>query len=404
VPLPTVRLPKSLERALQAGHPWVYRDHLPDSHGLTHGGWVQVTSGEQRAFALYDAESPIALRVFSSKGPLGSAEVAARLERAALLRAELPESGVTGFRCLNGEGDGFPGIVLDYYAGTCALVSYATSVEVLIPDLLAALPRALRVLGNTGSPTVVGMLHSRTRAGQAADSKESGKASPLLGELSDAPLVVEEYGVRLNVNLRSGQKTGLFLDHRENRRFIGAHARGRSVLNLFAYTGGFSLHAARGGATRVVSVDSAGPALEAARSNFALNGFDPALHEIAVADAFEYLEAAIARKERYDIVIVDPPSFARRKEQLEAALAAYRRVNVLAMKLVEPGGMLASASCTSQVSPPMFHKMLGEAAARARRTFQLVHEAGQPLDHPVMAGHPEGRYLKFVVGRVLEPS
>jgi 23S rRNA (cytosine1962-C5)-methyltransferase len=224
------------------------------------------------------------------------------------------------------------------------------------------------------------------------------------GRLPSTELLVEEHGVRLRADLEAGQKTGLFLDHRENRRFVGGVSAGRRVLNLFSYTGAFSLHAALGGATHVTSVDVAAGAMDAARENFRLNGLDADAHEFVVADVFEFLEQARQRKQTWDLVISDPPSFARQKQQQKQALRAYAKLNSMGFRVTEIGGLYAAASCTSQVGPDAFRQTLVDAAARVKRRLQIVHEAGQPADHPVLAQHVEGRYLKFVVGRILAPA
>jgi 23S rRNA (cytosine1962-C5)-methyltransferase len=194
----------------------------------------------------------------------------------------------------------------------------------------------------------------------------------------------------------------LFLDQRENRRFVGELARGKSVLNLFSYTGAFSLHAALAGAARVVSVDSAAGAMQAAKRGFELNGLDPDLHEFVVEDAFAYLDRLAQEKRRFDLVISDPPSFAKSRQQLPAAERAYLRLGTACINVTQPGGLYVASSCTGQVSPEAFKKLLASAARKARKRFQIVHDIGQPLDHPIFVGHPEGRYLKFVVGRVLQ--
>jgi 23S rRNA (cytosine1962-C5)-methyltransferase len=216
-------------------------------------------------------------------------------------------------------------------------------------------------------------------------------------------LLVTEYGVRFLADLYAGQKTGLFLDHRENRVYVRGQAQGRSVLNLFAYTGGFSLLAALGGARSVTSVDIAPAAIAAAAENFRQNGLPAALHEGVVGDVFDYLETARKKGKRFDLVVCDPPSFASSQSKQFAALRAYARLNALGLSLVEPGGLYAAASCTAQVSPEAFRLTLAQAAARAGVRLQIVHDVGQPADHPIFIGHPEGRYLKFVVARVLGP-
>jgi 23S rRNA (cytosine1962-C5)-methyltransferase len=181
-------------------------------------------------------------------------------------------------------------------------------------------------------------------------------------------------------------------------RFVGQG----SLLNLFCYTGGFSVVAAQHGAARVTSVDRAEPAVARARDNFALNGCATEAHEFVTADCYEYLAQAIEQQRQFDTVMCDPPSLARNRSQLEAAIRAYTLLNARGMRCTKPGGFYGAASCTAQVSPEAFRQLLGEAARRAGRRLQIVHEAGHAPDHPHFAAHPEGRYLKFIVGRVLE--
>lgn len=380
--LPTIELPGFLKRALSNGHPWVYRDHVPRRFSAPSGSWVRVKAGNFSAYALWDERSPIALRVMSAERQPDAAWVAARVEQAWKLRELVRSADTTALRWLNGEGDGLPGVTLDLYGGFAVLVTYAEAVEPLVPWVVDA-------LGNTTK--LAGIMRRRKAA----------ELELLSGRKPPRELIVSEHGLRFAVDLYAGQKTGLFLDHRENRRTVGRLAPERRVLNLFSYSGGFSLYAAAGGAAHVVSVDSAPAAMADAARNFELNGLDPDAHEPVVSDAFEFLERAVSQARRFDLVVCDPPSFARDKSQLEAALKAYTRLNTLGLRVTEPGGLYAAASCTAQVSPQAFRETLAESARRARRRFQIVHEAGQAVDHPVMAGHLEGRYLKFVVGRAL---
>jgi 23S rRNA (cytosine1962-C5)-methyltransferase len=212
----------------------------------------------------------------------------------------------------------------------------------------------------------------------------------LAGRAPPDRLIVSEHGLRFFADLGVGQKTGLFLDHRENRRSLGQWCRGATVLNLFSYTGAFSLHAARGGARRVVSVDRAAEAMARARDNVTLNGFDPDAFEFVADDAIKYLETAAREHRVFDVVITDPPSFARNRMQRRRALRAYERLHTLALAVLAPGGLYAAASCTSQIDVETFRDSVAQAAIRTRRSLQLVMDAGQTIDHPVMIGHPEG--------------
>lgn len=383
----TLKLPAFLEGELQRGHPWVYRDHVPPRFRAPQGSFVRVVAGAFSGFALWDSESPIALRVYSRKRVPDARWVLERVRAAKELRTAFLGQETTAFRLLFGEGDGLPGVTCDVYGRYAALVTYADSVDTLVPWVVAALRQELKLDG---------IVRRRRRA----DSEGETRSEALVGELP-APFVVLENGMKLEVDLVAGQKTGLFLDHRENRRTVEALAGGRSVLNCFAYTGAFSLYALRGQAAEVVSADIGKGLAEAAAANLALNRLDPARHSFVTEDCFALLDAYAKGARRFQMVILDPPSFARQKSNLHAAARAYTRLNSLALRCLEPGGLLVSASCTSQIGPEQFRGILAEAAAQSQTRLQIVHEAGQPADHPVPAGFPEGRYLKFVVARAL---
>jgi 23S rRNA (cytosine1962-C5)-methyltransferase len=400
--IPEITVDSSLRPKLAAGHPWVYRNHVRVANRLASGEWVRLRCGGLTAFGLWDAQSAIAVRVFSRNLVPDAAWAQERVweaweGRAALRDGEPPTSA---FRWIYGEGDGLPGLVVDRYGDYVVLQTYADSLRSVVP-LVAP---ALRVC----DPSLRGaLLRERPTADDpGAERAEADDAPParlrtLWGEAPPADLVVQEHGLRFLADLFQGQKTGLFLDHRENRRTVEGLAGGRSVLNCFAYTGGFSLYALRGGAAEVTSVDVGKGLAEAAAANLALNKLDARRHQFLTEDCFALLDGYAKAGRRFDMVILDPPSFARQKSNLHAALRAYARVNSLALRCIHPGGLLVSASCTSQVSPEAFRTMLGEAAGQAGVRLQIVHESGQPVDHPVPAGFPEGRYLKFAVARVL---
>lgn len=385
-PVVIVEVPAFLQESLGAGHPWVYRDHVPARITARTGDWVEVHAGGFRGIGLWDEVSPLAVRLLATRTVPDARWARDRVQEAFDLRRPLRDAGVTAYRWLFGEGDGLPGIVVDLYGPYAVVVPYAACVERLIPWVVDALRETMPLVGI---------------ARRARDEDASTRLTPLWGALPPADLVVEEHGVKLLADLSKGQKTGLFLDHRANRQTVAALASGRRVLNLFAYTGAFSLHAARGGAPHVTSVDVAPGAIAALADNLALNGLDPAAHALVTGDVFEFLATAAAKRQRFDLVISDPPSFAKSRDQQRRALRAYVKLTAAGLRVVEPGGLYAGASCTSQVGPEAFREVLAEGAHKARCRLQIIHEAGQPIDHPVMAHHPEGRYLKFVVGRVL---
>ncbi len=379
--LPTLTLNPKLEPALKSNHPWVYRNHLP-KHALQTGDWVRVEAGSAHRIGLYDDESAIALRLFSSESVPDRDFIEAKVKDALKLREAFINPEVTNaYRLLFGEGDFLPSVTIDLYERYAALQTYAKSVEVIVTDIVKALSKHLKLRG----------IVRKTQNG----------LDPLYGKRPPPELTVKENGLDLIANLYEGQKTGLFLDHRDNRATLERVCEGKTVLNLFSYTGAFSLYAARGGAAHVTSVDTANAANEDAARNFAMNGFAPGGHNFVTADCFELLETYTKEKRQFDVVVLDPPSLARNKKSKFAALRAYKKLNTSALRCVKPGGLLASASCTSQVSPEDFKGVLGDAARDANVRLQLVHEAGHAPDHPVPASFPEGRYLKFVMGRVL---
>lgn len=407
MPLPEVSVQPGLKTRLAQGHPWVYRNQVNTQTHLPSGTWVRLRCGTFSAVGLWDASSPIAVRIFSRQAIPDGEWVRERVSEAWAARTRIRATDTNAYRWIYGEGDGLPGIVVDRYGDYAVVQTYAESVATLVPLVVPALTgcdRTLRGIVTRGSGAWRHTDAETTYRDSLANDAQphSTTRNPTLhclwGELPPADLVVQEHGLYFRANLYVGQKTGLFLDQRENRRTVESWAAGRSVLNCFAYTGGFSLYAVRGGATEVVSCDSAREAADDAAVNFGLNGWDADHYPFLVADCFDLLTRFSQQKRSFEMVILDPPSFARARSSRYAALRAYTRLNTLALRCVAPGGMLVSASCTSQVSPDMFRGMLADAAAQAGRRLLIVHEAGQPADHPVPASFPEGRYLKFIIG------
>jgi 23S rRNA (cytosine1962-C5)-methyltransferase len=425
--LPELSLPNHLKDRLQQGHPWVYRNHLETRLPLRTGDWVKLRCGGWTGYALWDNQGAIALRVFSTRYLPDQPWFKQRLQDAWDLRASLRQRDCSAYRWVFGEGDGLPGITIDLYGEFAVIQTYMESGQTLLKGLITALPQITPLRGilwrtqhlpeeHTSEATEWG---GEIPQPQDAPPEETWRKTKLLwGESPPEPgsqpvnldanldaatpnrLVVKEYGLQFQVNLATGQKTGLFLDHRENRHYVQSLSDGLSVLNCFAYTGAFSLYALRGGASHVTSVDIGKGLAAATQANLNLNDFAPERHQFVTADCFELLQSYVQQGRQFDLVILDPPSFAKNKQNQYAALRAYSKLNTLGLKCVKEQGLLVSASCTSQISPSAFTEMLGKAAATANRRLQLIYEAGQPVDHPVPAHFPEGRYLKFVVGKV----
>ena len=377
-----LRLTKPLRDRVRAGHPWLYDRALAPARGLSAGELVAVVDERgPLGCAFVDPRSPIRARMLDPDPEAGcdAAGTRRRAEAAAARRIRDPLlAGCTGRRAIHGEGDAMPGLVVDVYADTAVAVLDGPAASAFWRPRLADV---LDGLARGGLP----IAHAWLRG----ERGERTHGEALRGE---PPMVISitEDDARFGVDVRAGQKTGFFLDQRDNRRTIRAHAAGARVLNLFAYTGGFSLHAALGGATRVTSVDIAAPAIAALGDNLARSQLPTAAHELVVADAFAFLTDATAQGRRWDLVIADPPSFAPNERAKPAALRAYARLATAALAVVEPGGRFALASCSSHVDEADL------LAVAARPGLLLRAAAGAASDHPVVPAFPEGRYLKFL--------
>ncbi|MEB3309308.1 MAG: class I SAM-dependent rRNA methyltransferase [Snowella sp.] len=378
-----------LKDRLAQGHPWIYRDKLPKEMRFGTGEWLKVRCGGWTGFGLWDNKGPIAVRIFSQRQLPDPKWLKARVQSAWELRASLREQHCTAYRWLFGEGDGLPGITVDLYGEYAVLQTYMEGANALLDWVVKALREVAPLQG----------ILWRTKHQEGAEH-QAGKTQVLWGKVPTEDITVKEHGLLFQVDLETGQKTGLFLDHRENRHFVGEISRNKTVLNCFSYTGAFSLYALRGGASHVTNVDIGKQLAAVASMNVRLNQFDSDRHSFITADCFEVLNGYVQAGKTFDMVILDPPSFAKSKQNRFAAIRAYTKLNALALKCVAPDGLIVSASCTSQVSPEAFKEMLAGAGSISDRRIQILHEAGQPLDHPIPAAFPEGRYLKFVVGRV----
>lgn len=403
-----VRLRRDLTRSLRAGHPWVYRDALAQPPRLPAGSVVDVQDerGQFLARGLYDPASPIAVRVYTldPRETIDASLFHARLQRALRLRQLLfaNDAGRTDcFRWCHGEGDLLPGLIVDLYRDVAVVVldgagdgSDGAAVSPLLP-YRAQIVAALADLGRTLGLVAIYQRHQRRAGGHG--ELLWGALPPPPSDGREGEIIVHEQGVRFFVDIVHGQKSGLFLDQRENRLRLRRYVAGRTLWNGFAYTGGFSVHAALAGATRVVTVDRASPAVTAARRNFVLNGLDPSAHDFIAGDVFKELAALHARGQTYDVVLVDPPSFAPNERSVPSALAAYRELHRLALLAVAPGGFLIAASCSSHVPETEFMTTICAASEATGRRLRTLEVQGQPQDHPSPPAFPEGRYLKFIV-------
>ena len=385
-----LKLVRERTRMLKQGYPWIYRDWLKDLPPAAPGSRAMVRDkeGALLAFGMYDPTGPLAVRVCAlEREKLDDDLIVAKFEAALALRRTLFADGTTdGYRLLNGEGDGVPVLTCDVYADHAVLK--------LDGDAPAGFWNVDAVAGWLAERVGVSTVFLKHRS----DAKTRGR--PVRGAAPAAPVRFRENGLHFQANLVEGQKTGFFFDQRDNRARIGALAKGRSVLNLFAYTGGFSVYAGAAGATDVTSVDLAKPAMDEAQRNWLLNGLPPDRHHAAAIDAFQFLEDARAAKRSWDVVIVDPPSFAPAARHVEKALASYQTLFASALQSVAPGGTIALSSCSSHISSQMFFELSEAAVSKARRRATVLGVYGQPGDHPFPLVCRELQYLKFLLLQV----
>ena len=375
---------KRLRRYIQRGHPWIFDRGIEPGVALQAGDLVKVVDEEGAfAVAVADPDSPIRLRVLDMhpNAAIDGNWLHYRSRRAARRRsADAGLASTDALRLVHGESDGIPGLVVDVYAGHgIALLDGAGPAALWAPmaeDLV-------RGLADGGYPL------------KSLSMRRVGRERKWIGKPPPQKVLIREGEARMEVDLLRGQKTGLFLDQRANRRLVGERSAGLRVLNLFSYTGGFSLAAALGGAQKTTTVDIAAPAVEAAKRNFALSGLEAKAHEFVAADVFDFLEASIKGKRDFDLVVCDPPSFASSEKALKKGLRAYRRVNEMALRVVAPGGVFCSASCSSHVTDLHMLEVLADASTTVGRDLVVTEERGAASDHPVRPGFPEGRYLSF---------
>lgn len=373
-----IRLSADAIRPVAQGHPWVYKDGI--SGELPPPGTpVQLVDGRDKivGFGLTDV-GPIAIRVLDRHGAAIPRLIHHRIQAAAALRARVLPLNTSAYRLVNAAGDGLPGLVVDRYGPAAVLRLYGACWEPWLNSLTYELSKL------PGVETVYRRLGVRRVDGDEGLERLQGPDQP-------EPLVVTEAGLRFLVRPSVGQKTGLFLDQREHRRRVAELSRDTDVINLFAYTGGFSVHAAAAGARRVTTVDIAAPALEDAKENFRLNGINPDHHAFVAADAFKWTPDGPA-----GMVVVDPPSLSHDRGADASARTAYRDLAAHTGTFVAPGGIMASASCTSRLSMEKWEGAVRDGLRRAGR-WSWLWRAGEPPDHPVAIAHPEGRYLKFAL-------
>ena len=384
-----LRLPKNLSDIIRRGHPWLYaRTAPPPREPGPPGSFVTLYDDKNKflAVGLYDPSGAISVRVFhrGKPMPIDRGFFAARLAEALELRAPLAATGTTGYRVLYGENDGLPAAVLDRYADTFVLKLYSTAWVPHLPALLDGIDDVL-------APRSLVLRFPATVAARVSELHGLTDGMALVGTAPEAPVVFTENGLVFEADVVRGQKTGFFLDQRENRAKVRDLARGRSTLNICSHAGGFSVSAAAGGAPNVASLDISPRALESARRTFALNPSIAGVpHELLAGNAFDVLPELATKHRKFGLVILDPPSFAMREVDKAGALISYRTLNARAAALVEPGGLFVTCSCSAHVTPDEFEDAVQQGLRG--HPSRLVDRTGHALDHPVR--FKEGAYLK----------
>lgn len=389
-----LRVAPPAERAIRQSHPWVFDQSIVEqSHSGLPGDLAVIFDDRRRflAIGLYDPTSPIRVRVLQKgkPAPIDQNWFQEKIITAAKLREPLNKQNTNGYRLIHGENDGLPGLVIDRYAETLVIKIYTPAWIPHLKDICFALLQVqpferliLRLSRSLNKQTKY--LHGLTNG------------MTLAGQTPEGLLLFKENGITFECDPINGQKTGFFLDQRENRERVKKISKGKSVLNVFSYTGGFSLYAADGGAKEVVSVDFSAPATEATLRNIAHNRHLPnvraATFETIATDAFEVLSEMKEQHRLFDIVILDPPMFAQNQSQVETALSAYRRLTKLGLDVLKSGGTLVQASCSSRVDADSFFDAVHRSAKEAGRPLHEIERTGHALDHPISFN--EGAYLK----------
>jgi 23S rRNA (cytosine1962-C5)-methyltransferase len=423
----TIILRKGKEESLGRFHPWIFSGAIHHTEGgsaLEEGDLVEVLSSDGRFLALGHWQiGSIAVRVLTFKRqPINQAFWQKRLSAALDVRRCI---GVAGredndiYRLVHGEGDNLPGLVIDIYGPTAVMQAHSVGMHVCRNELAAALRetmgeslKAIYYKSETTLPFKA-QLGQELRDYNRALCAEASKNGFLWGESDND--VARENGLAFHIDWLKGQKTGFFVDQRDNRSLVERYSKGRKVLNMFCYTGGFSVYAMRGGAELVHSVDSSAKAIELVDANMELNFPGDNRHEAFAEDAFRFMEktpsySSVATEDskspfkgdleglcRYDLIILDPPAFAKHKDALHNALRGYTKLNAKAFEMIQPGGILFTFSCSQAVNKDQFRTAVFTAAAMARRKVRILHQLHQPADHPINIYHPEGEYLKGLV-------
>ncbi len=385
-----IYLKKGKDESLKRFHPWVFSGAIAHADkGIEEGDLVQVVSSENQFLAVGHAQiGSISVRVLSFKDePIDEKFWEHRLEVAYDLRKSIGLAGsehTNAYRLVHGEGDNLPGLIIDVYDRTAVMQAHSVGMHVNRMDVAHALQKVM--------DGVIENIYYKSETTLPYKANLNQEDGYLLG--GGGECIARENNLLFHVDWLQGQKTGFFVDQRENRSLLEKFSKGRSVLNMFCYTGGFSFYAMRGGAKLVHSVDSSQRAIDLTNENVELNFPGDSRHAAFADDAFKYLDRM---GDQYDLIILDPPAFAKHRDALHHALQGYRRINAKAFEKIKPGGILFTFSCSQAVNKDQFRLAVFTAAAQSGRSVKILHQLHQPADHPINIYHPEGEYLKGLV-------
>ncbi len=382
---PNIKIKPKRVESLSRRHPWIFSGalHSP-SDQIADGEVVEVIGPGKKVLATgHYSSGSIAVRVLAfEEGEIDHTFYQSRLENALELRKRLglvDSDQTNGYRLVHGEGDQLPGLVIDIYKDVAVIQAHSHGMQKDAELIEAALKEVYA--GNLRKVII----------------KSAENANERIEVEGESTVDIVENGHVFRVNYRTGQKTGFFLDQRDNRALLGEFAKGKRILNAFSYSGGFSVYALKSGAEEVHSLDSSQKAIDLVEENIQLNGLNTENHQCITADALGYLHSDEAKEANYDIVVLDPPAFAKHRSARHRAIQAYKRINRDAFKLLKPGGILFTFSCSQVVTPDLFYNTVAAASIEAGRHIRVLHQMSQPADHPVSIFHPEGSYLKGLV-------
>jgi 23S rRNA (cytosine1962-C5)-methyltransferase len=389
----SIYLKKGREVPVLRGHPWIFSgavEKVDDDKADVGVADIFDYRKDWLARGLYNSKSQIRVRVLTwRKEPIDGDFFFRRVAQASSFRQKYLSNTTNAYRLINGEGDFLPGLVVDRYGDFLVCQFFTAGMDLFKEEIVASLSSVAAVKG----------VFERSDGRVREEEGLAPSTGSLAGEAPPDLISIEESGFKFLVDVRRGQKTGFFLDQRDNRNLLSTFTAGQTMLDCFSYSGAFSVYAFGAGAKEVISLDTSRPALELAEQNLALNGVATSSAELLKGDAFTYLKEC---DRAFDIIVLDPPSLAHKRSNIEAATGGYKFLNLHALRHVRPGGLLLTFSCSQHLSIDLFQKVVFGAAVDAPRKVSVVKRLGHPIDHPVSLHHPEGEYLKGLVLRVLD--